>query len=67
MTPEEAEAMLAEWATVTRSRNERVRAAVVAGLTKHRVHVITGIGRSTIDRILSPGTGSPAQAEQDGA
>jgi hypothetical protein len=67
MTPEEAEAMLAEWVAVTRSRDERVRAAVAAGVTKHRVHVITGIGRSTIDRILTPGTGSPAQAGQDGA
>jgi len=31
----------------------RVRSAVSAGLTKHRVHHITGIGRSTIDRILA--------------
>jgi hypothetical protein len=52
MTPEEAEAMLVEWRTVTRSRNERVRAAVAAGVSKHRVSVLTGIGRSTIDRIL---------------
>lgn len=54
MTPGEAEAMLAEWTAVTHSRDERVRAAVAAGVTKHRIHVITGLARSTIDRILAP-------------
>ena len=44
--------MLSEWVIVTRDRDKRVRAAVAAGLTKHRVHLLTGIGRSTIDRIL---------------
>jgi hypothetical protein len=53
MTPEEAEAMLVEWRIVVRSRDERVRVAVAAGLAKHRVSVLTGIGRSTIDRILA--------------
>jgi hypothetical protein len=32
----------------------RVKAAVAAGLTKHRTHLFTGIGRSTGDRILAP-------------
>ena len=50
--------MLSEWAIVTRDRDARVRAAVGAGLSKHRVHLLTGIGRSTIDRILAaPATG----------
>lgn len=53
MTPEEAEQLLTEWAFVTRDRDNRVRWAVAAGVTKHRVHQLTGIGRSTIDRILS--------------
>ena len=48
--------MLAEWVTVTRSRDARVRAAVAAGLTKYRVHKITELGRSTIDRILANGS-----------
>jgi len=52
MTPEEAERMLIEWTTVTRSRNERVRAALAAGLTKHRISVVSGISRATIDRLL---------------
>jgi len=53
MSPEEAEQMLSEWVIVTRDRDTRVRAALAAGLSKHRVHLITGIGRSTIDRILA--------------
>jgi hypothetical protein len=55
MTPEEAEAMLVEWRTVVRSRNERVRAALAAGLTKHRISVVSGISRATIDRLLASG------------
>jgi hypothetical protein len=54
MSPGEAERMLSEWVTVTRDRDTRVRAAVAAGLTKHRTHLFTGIGRSTGDRILAP-------------
>jgi len=53
MTREEAEQVLSEWVMVTRDRDNRVRAAVAAGITKHRVHQLTGIGRSTIDRILA--------------
>jgi hypothetical protein len=53
MGPEEAEQMLREWASITRDRDTRVRTAVAAGLSKYRVHRITGIGRSTIDRILA--------------
>ena len=37
---------------VTRDRETRVRAALAADLIKHLVHLLTGIGRSTIDRIL---------------
>ena len=45
--------MLAEWVTVTRDRDNRVRAAVEAGVSKYRINQLTGIGRSTIDRILA--------------
>lgn len=70
MTREEAEQLLSEWVLVTRERDNRVRAAVTAGITKHRVHQITGIGRSTIDRILAaaaPGGPSigPAGVQDD--
>lgn len=64
---EEAEQMLAEWVTVTRDRDNRVRAAVAAGISKHRVHQITGIGRSTIDRILASAPAAPPAAESGGA
>ncbi len=53
MNAEDAEQLLSEWAAVTRDRDTRVRAAVGVGLSKHRVHLLTGIGRSTIDRILA--------------
>jgi hypothetical protein len=53
MTAEEAEQMLAEWVMVTRDRDNRVRWAVYAGVSKYRVNQLTGIGRSTIDRILA--------------
>ncbi len=68
MTPEEAERMLIEWATITRDRDNRVRIAVAAGVSKYRVNQLTGIGRSTIDRILaaSAGTNSgPSGSEDD--
>jgi hypothetical protein len=53
MTKEEAEQMLTEWRVVTRDRDDRVRQAVSAGVSKYRVNQLTGIGRSTIDRILA--------------
>jgi hypothetical protein len=45
--------LLIEWAAVTRDRDNRVRAAVAAGVAKYRVSQLTGIGRSTIDRSLA--------------
>jgi hypothetical protein len=45
--------MLGERVVITEGRDKRVRAALAAGLTKHRIHLLTGIGRSIIDRILA--------------
>ncbi len=45
--------MLSEWVIVTRDRDNRVRSAVAAGVSKHRVHQLTGISRSTIDKIMA--------------
>jgi hypothetical protein len=56
MTPEEAERSLIGWVTVTQDRDTRARAALAVGASTHRVHQLTGIGRSTIDRILSAPT-----------
>jgi hypothetical protein len=67
MTPEEAERMLTEWVAVTRDRDNRVRAAVAAGISKHRVHQLTGIGRSTIDRILASTPAAPHAEKRGGA
>jgi hypothetical protein len=55
MTRAEAESLLTEWAAVNRSRDDRIRAALAAGLTKHRIAVLTGIARSTIARVLDGG------------
>ncbi len=62
--------MLIEWSSVTRDRDNRVRAAVEVGVSKYRVNQLTGIGRSTIDRILAartPGRPSngPARGQDD--
>lgn len=63
---EDAENMLIEWAMVTRDRDNRVRVAVSAGVSKYRVNQLTGIGRSTIDRILRD-HGPQASAHGPGA
>jgi len=59
MTAEEAEAALQAWATV--QRDELVHAAYQAGVSKNRIHAITGIARTTIDRILETPVGPPTQ------
>jgi hypothetical protein len=60
MTREEAEAALQAWATV--QRDDLVRAAHQAGVAKNRIHVLTGIARTTIDRILEAPVGTTTQA-----
>jgi hypothetical protein len=45
---------------VTHDRDNRVRRAVSAGVSKYRVNQLTGIGRSAIDRILAAAV--PAEA-----
>jgi hypothetical protein len=59
MTPEEAEAALQAWSTV--QRDELIQAAYHAGVGKNRIHAITGIARTTIDRILETPVGAPQQ------
>jgi hypothetical protein len=56
MTEEEAREALANWATQHKQRDTLVREAVAAGVTKHQVHQITGLARTTIDFILKGGT-----------
>lgn len=47
------------WETLLRvatwlDRDTLVRGAVAAGVSKNRIHTITGVARTTIDRILRP-------------
>ena len=52
MNQREAEQALWAWASI--ERDDLVRAAHEAGVSKNRIHTITGIARTTIDRILEP-------------
>jgi hypothetical protein len=52
MRRDEAENLLIEWATVTRDRDNRVRAAADAGVTRYRIEQLTGLAKTTIIRIL---------------
>jgi hypothetical protein len=67
LTVRQAREMLTAWATdqhaVAARRDEVVLAAVDAGLSKSEVHRLTGIARTTIDRIVSP----PPAAEEGAA
>lgn len=52
---EALEYALTNWARdrrrVDESRDPLVQAALTAGISKHRVHVLTGIARTTINKI----------------
>lgn len=48
---ENAERELTNYRQTVTDRDAMVRRALAAGLTKHRIHVLTGISRSTLDRI----------------
>lgn len=47
-----AEIALADWAEQNARRDDLVRQAIQLGVSKRRVHVLTGIARTTIDRIV---------------
>lgn len=52
MTAEEAREALISWRENFDRRDQVVREAAAAGVTKHQIHVLTGIARTTINRIL---------------
>ena len=53
--------MLTQWCEGdARPGSPRARPPSTPGVSKHRVHVLTGIGRSTIDRIVSAAPAEPA-------
>ncbi len=49
---EQAEEGLIEWAEIHRDRDNRIRAARAAGVSKNRIHTLTGLSRVTIDNVL---------------
>lgn len=54
---------LADWAANDGRRDDLVRAALSAGIAKTEIHELTGLARTTIDRIApeSPGPGQGGQ------
>lgn len=52
MTEAEAREALQHWRESVSQRDSLFRAALEAGITKHQIHQITGVARTTIDRIL---------------
>ena len=49
---EQAEQELAAWAAANEYRDDVIKAAYRAGVTKARIHAMTGVARTTIDRVL---------------
>jgi hypothetical protein len=56
LTRDQAERELVAWTTANACRDDIIRAAYQAGVAKNRIHTITGIARTTIDRILEEHT-----------
>lgn len=56
--------MLTEWAIVTRDRDNRVRAAAEAGVTRYRIEQLTGLAKTTIIRILRHGPQTPSDGPE---
>lgn len=56
---EQAEDLLTRWASdmkhMQTERDVIVTHALKAGVSKHRIYVLTGIARTTIDRIIAKG------------
>ena len=55
----QARELLIEWAAVTASRDARVRTAFVSGLSKSEISRLTGLARTTVDRIVDFPADSP--------
>jgi hypothetical protein len=56
MNHAEAENALTVWAAQNARRDDLVRRARAVGVPKNRIHALTGIARTTIDRILQEST-----------
>lgn len=51
---DQAEADLVQWRANNEQRDDLVRKADKAGVSINKIHTLSGIGRSTIYRILKP-------------
>jgi len=69
LTVRQAREMITTWAAAQRAaaarRDEVVRAAVAAGLSKSEVHRLTGIARTTVNRIVGSGRDAAAEASPE--
>jgi hypothetical protein len=51
---------------VTHDRDSRIRAAAAAEISKHRIHQLTGIATTTVDRVLvASAAGRPSKRPND--
>jgi DNA invertase Pin-like site-specific DNA recombinase len=64
LTVRQARELLTEWATVSASRDDRVRTAYHSGVSKSEIARLTGVARTTIDRILEEAPGSQPDGSQ---
>lgn len=68
LTVRQARELLIEYAAVVASRDDRVRTAYDSGVSKSEISRLTGVARTTIDRVISSAddgsTTAPAQGDQ---
>jgi hypothetical protein len=55
-----------EYGAVLQSRDDRVRTAYISGVSKSEISRLTGIARTTIDRIIESEADGPATAHDSG-
>lgn len=63
LTVRQARELLTDWAAVNASRDDRIRTAYHSGISKSEISRLTGVARTTVDRILEEPGGS--QTEHD--
>lgn len=63
MTVRQARELLIEWATVVADRDARVRSAFVSGVSKSEIARLTGLARTTVDRITDSMADGPTTAQ----
>jgi hypothetical protein len=54
VSPDRARQLLASWGRNNKRRDRLVTAAYEAGLSKREIWLLTGLARTTVDRIIGP-------------